>query len=270
MSPTALLVSLLALVVALSAGTAYAAARIGTADLKDGAVTSEKIRNHTIRMGDIQPETREKLRGLKGAKGAKGAQGAKGPQGPHGLQGPQGDPGAQGPQGPQGDPGAQGAQGPQGDPGAQGPQGDPGAQGPQGDPGERGPQGPAGRDGVGASSYTVSLATPNGRTLNLSNVKVYVYCGSSQMYMSLSKKSGASNSLSIDGLRQVGSGPLERWAAPNVEETSEPGAGATRVWADLMVTDHATDTMGKLTLSGTRTGDTCTWRIIDAPAEAAS
>ena len=78
MSPAALLISILALVVAASAGSAYAATKIGTKQLKDNAVTSTKIKNRTITTGDLAARTVASLRGT----------GAQGPQGPVGPQGP--------------------------------------------------------------------------------------------------------------------------------------------------------------------------------------
>lgn len=53
MSPAALVLSILALVVATSAGTAYAAVKIGTKQLKNGAVTSAKIRDGGVRSADL-------------------------------------------------------------------------------------------------------------------------------------------------------------------------------------------------------------------------
>lgn len=57
MSPAALLISILALVVATSAGTAYAATKIGTKQLKKNAVTSAKIKDKTIQSRDLSAAT---------------------------------------------------------------------------------------------------------------------------------------------------------------------------------------------------------------------
>lgn len=63
-SPAALLISVLALVVVVTgAGAAYAAATIGTAQLKNNAVTSPKIKNGTITTADLAPATVKSLRG---------------------------------------------------------------------------------------------------------------------------------------------------------------------------------------------------------------
>jgi hypothetical protein len=64
--------STIAVFVALG-GTSYAVARnsIGTAQLKTNAVTSAKIKNGTVRSGDLAP-------------GARGQRGPRGPQGPAG------------------------------------------------------------------------------------------------------------------------------------------------------------------------------------------
>jgi hypothetical protein len=84
-------IALLALFIALS-GTTYAASTlarnsVGTAQLKNGAVTKKKINKKTIKAlkGNRGP------RGLTGAQGAPGAPGAKGATGAQGLQGPKGE-----------------------------------------------------------------------------------------------------------------------------------------------------------------------------------
>jgi hypothetical protein len=91
----ALVVASLALFVALG-GVGYAAATIGTADIKNSAVTGEKIKNRTITKKDINRKTVKSLRGSKGETGPAGPAGAIGPDGPIGPQGPTG---AEGPQG---------------------------------------------------------------------------------------------------------------------------------------------------------------------------
>jgi len=78
-SPAALVISVLALIVATSAGSAYAATKIGTKQIKDNAVTSKKIKNRTITSNDLAAGT---VRSLRGAPGPVGAQGPAGPQGP--------------------------------------------------------------------------------------------------------------------------------------------------------------------------------------------
>ena len=87
----AMLVALLALFVALG-GSSYAAIRfpagsVGTAQLKNGAVTKKKINKVTIRA-------------LKGNRGPRGFQGARGAPGAPGPAGPAGTAGARGPAGP--------------------------------------------------------------------------------------------------------------------------------------------------------------------------
>jgi collagen triple helix repeat protein len=85
-------IALLALFIALS-GTTFAAAvalprnSVGTAQLKNGAVTKKKINKKTIRA-------------LKGNRGPAGHRGPTGPQGVQGLQGTRGPTGLQGPPGP--------------------------------------------------------------------------------------------------------------------------------------------------------------------------
>ncbi len=75
-SPAALALSVLALIVATSAGSAYAATKIGTQQIKNSAVTSAKIKNRTIATKDLATSTTRALRG------ARGPQGTVGPRGP--------------------------------------------------------------------------------------------------------------------------------------------------------------------------------------------
>ena len=137
---------------------------VDTADLANGAVTSPKVRDGSLRAVDFAdgqlPAGLQGVPGADGAQGAAGFAGADGPVGPAGPPGligppgPQGDQGPPGPQGihglagPQGDPGPAGSQGIQGPAGAQGPPGPAGATGPQGPSGPAGPQGPPGSDGA--------------------------------------------------------------------------------------------------------------------------
>src|SRR3954451_14579075 len=96
--------SLLALFIALG-GMSYAAGHlkknsVGTKQLKNGAVTEEKLSADVQKQLDKAGE-----RGPKGDDGAKGATGPQGVQGVQGVQGTQGTQGATGPQGVQGVPG---------------------------------------------------------------------------------------------------------------------------------------------------------------------
>jgi hypothetical protein len=54
-SPATMLVAILALVLS-AAGAGYAAGTVGTKDLKDGAVTSAKVRDGALRARDLVPE----------------------------------------------------------------------------------------------------------------------------------------------------------------------------------------------------------------------
>jgi hypothetical protein len=101
-----------AVLVALGGG-AYAAATIGTADLKNRAVTTPKIRSQAVQTSDIRNGSLQ-LRDLAGVSASGGIRGPQGRQGPQGAQGPQGRVGA---------PGAPGAPGLAGPPGLQGPNG---------------------------------------------------------------------------------------------------------------------------------------------------
>lgn len=103
----ALVVACVALAVAVG-GTSYAVtalplASVGTAELKNGSVTSSKIRDGSLRAEDFAPdELPVGETGLPGADGATGPTGATGPQGPPGPRGEQGPAGPPGPAGPAG------------------------------------------------------------------------------------------------------------------------------------------------------------------------
>jgi hypothetical protein len=81
-------IGLLALFIALS-GTAYAATlprnSVGTAQLKKNAVTSVKVKDHSLLRKDFK--TSELLRGPAGPRGLTGATGPQGPQGVAGRNG---------------------------------------------------------------------------------------------------------------------------------------------------------------------------------------
>jgi hypothetical protein len=93
----ALVVACIALAVALG-GTGYAAVRlapesVGTAQLKDNAVVSSKVRNYTLVRADFRPgQVPRGLRGLRGLRGFTGHVGPVGPAGPTGPAGPAGAP----------------------------------------------------------------------------------------------------------------------------------------------------------------------------------
>jgi hypothetical protein len=70
-------------------GTSYAAVTLGrnavrTRNIADGAVTSAKVRDHTLRAQDLAPGV------LSGGAGGQGPVGSRGPQGPAGPAGPAG------------------------------------------------------------------------------------------------------------------------------------------------------------------------------------
>jgi collagen triple helix repeat protein len=99
--------ALVALAVALG-GTGYAATvlpagSVGTTQLKNGAVVSAKVKNHSLRAVDFASgQLPAGERGPAGAQGPQGPAGSAGPQGPAGPAGPKGDAGSQGAQGPPG------------------------------------------------------------------------------------------------------------------------------------------------------------------------
>ena len=91
-------VAYVALFVALG-GTAFAATRIGSKEIKDNSIQSRDIKNRSIAVTDIAPKARTALkgnRGLQGAPGAPGSPGAPGIQGPAGAAGPAGPSGVPG------------------------------------------------------------------------------------------------------------------------------------------------------------------------------
>jgi len=103
------------------AGAGYAAVAlprdsVGTAQIRAGAVTSTKVRNHSLLAVDFR-----KGQLPRGPRGDEGPAGPVGATGPTGAQGPAGPAGATGPEGPAGATGARGATGATGATGAVGP-----------------------------------------------------------------------------------------------------------------------------------------------------
>ena len=72
--------SVIALFVSLG-GVSYAAATIGSSQIKNNAVASKDIKNNTIRSKDIYSGTRAALKGTRGPAGAAGKVGPAGPAG---------------------------------------------------------------------------------------------------------------------------------------------------------------------------------------------
>ena len=92
-------VAYLALFAALG-GSAYAAATISGAQIKDGTVTGRDVRNRSIGTKELTQKAHQALAARPGPQGAPGTQGAKGDQGAPGDQGPTGPKGDRGPAGP--------------------------------------------------------------------------------------------------------------------------------------------------------------------------
>jgi hypothetical protein len=114
----ALVIAIVALFVALG-GTGYAAvqlpkASVGAKHLKKNSVSSAKVKNSSLLLGDFKASERSKLHGVAGARGLSGTRGLEGLRG---LTGPRGLAGEAGSQGAQGNAGADGTDG---DPGSQG------------------------------------------------------------------------------------------------------------------------------------------------------
>ena len=111
-----MVVALIALVVAIG-GAGYAVVTlprnsVGTAQLKNAAVTSKKVKNGSLMAVDFKAG--QLPRGPRGYEGEIGATGATGPTGATGAQGPAGPEGPAGPAGATGATGAAGATGPPG------------------------------------------------------------------------------------------------------------------------------------------------------------
>ena len=74
-------------------GVGYAAATIGSAQIKNNSVQGKDIKNGTIKSPDIAQGTRNALKGQTGAKGAAGANGTNGTNGANGANGAPGQKG---------------------------------------------------------------------------------------------------------------------------------------------------------------------------------
>ena len=112
----ATIIALVALAVALG-GTGYAVVAlqpnsVGTAQLRNAAVTSKKVKDGSLMAVDFKKG--QLPRGPRGYEGEIGATGATGPTGATGAQGPEGPAGPAGPVGATGTTGATGATGPPG------------------------------------------------------------------------------------------------------------------------------------------------------------
>ncbi len=163
------------------AGGAWAATQlpkesVGSAQLKNGAVTPGKLsaaaksgmtgaRGEAGPQGALGPRGNEGPRGESGSDGATGPQGVRGATGATGAKGDRGEPGEPGERGITGQTGSTGLQGPTGAKGERGEQGEigmrgergltgqtgapgePGSEGPRGPEGQRGPEGPEGKQG---------------------------------------------------------------------------------------------------------------------------
>ncbi|HVF78653.1 MAG TPA: collagen-like protein [Solirubrobacteraceae bacterium] len=89
----ATVIASLALFVSLG-GVGYAAATIGSAQIKNNSVQGKDIRNGTIKTPDIAASTRNALKGKTGPAGLNGAPGAPGQKGVDGAKGDTGAAGA--------------------------------------------------------------------------------------------------------------------------------------------------------------------------------
>jgi hypothetical protein len=105
-----MVVSLIALFVALG-GTGYAAATIGSAQIKNNSIKSADIKNGAVKGTDVRDGSLAATDFARGAlpAGAQGARGPAGPAGPGGPAGPAGPRGADGPRGERGAPGTDAA-----------------------------------------------------------------------------------------------------------------------------------------------------------------
>jgi Collagen triple helix repeat (20 copies) len=95
-------------------GSAYAAASITGASIKDGTVTGRDIKNRSLGANKLSPAALRALAGGQGQPGSPGSNGDRGEPGPAGPAGPTGEPG------PKGEAGAAGPRGPAGPSGISG------------------------------------------------------------------------------------------------------------------------------------------------------
>ena len=101
-------------------GSAYAAATITGASIKDGTVSGRDVRDRSIGANELTQKARDALASKPGPQGAPGAKGDTGDRGAPGSAGPKGDRGPKGENGPKGEIGPMGPTGPQGFPGPPG------------------------------------------------------------------------------------------------------------------------------------------------------
>jgi hypothetical protein len=94
---TALVVVVAAIALMATAGAgATAALMISGKQIKDNSVTSQDIKNRSLKVKDLSTKAQTKLKGRTGATGAAGARGPAGPAGPAGSSGLPGLPGIPG------------------------------------------------------------------------------------------------------------------------------------------------------------------------------
>lgn len=94
---TAVVVIVAAIALMASAGAgATAALMITGKQIKDNSVTSQDIKNKSLKVKDLSTKAQAKLKGRTGATGATGARGPAGPAGPAGTSGLPGLPGLSG------------------------------------------------------------------------------------------------------------------------------------------------------------------------------
>jgi hypothetical protein len=94
---TALVVIVAAIALMATAGAgATAALMISGKQIKDNSVTSQDIKNKSLKVKDLSRKAQAKLKGRTGATGATGARGPAGPAGPAGTSGLPGLPGLDG------------------------------------------------------------------------------------------------------------------------------------------------------------------------------
>jgi hypothetical protein len=103
-------VAYLALFAALG-GSAYAAATITGANIKNGTVTGKDVKNRSLGTNKLSTKAVSSLVGQRGPAGSQGPAGPQGETGPKGDRGQQGPAGAIGPAGPAGPAGPQGPSG---------------------------------------------------------------------------------------------------------------------------------------------------------------
>jgi hypothetical protein len=222
-----LVVSGVAVFIALSGSAVAAGNLIDNKDLAANAVTGDKIKDHTISVKDLNAtlQTALRVKGGTGAAGGAGALGAAGTGGVNGAPGTGGMNGANGPNGAAGAAGANGANGPGGTNGIDGAAGTNGTDGTNGAGGTNGTNGTITPLSATAGVTALPTAAPPTTVISLTApARTYVVLAKTQL-----THSGAGDS--IECLLKSGSTTIDR-----VDMKTLPALAAIPVSLQAIVT----------------------------------